>query len=87
MFNVGNLYNRILKFIYNKFNKQVPVVEKSLLDIKSLEEKHPNEYAFVNQLHKMFLNYVDLLERVEIKDSLRYSMEISAFCNKYMQDN
>lgn len=47
MFNVGNLYNRILKFIYNKFNKQVPVVEKSLLDIKSLEEKYPNEYAFI----------------------------------------
>ncbi len=27
------------------------------------------------------------MEKVEIKDSLRYAMEVSSFCNKYMQDN
>lgn len=35
----------------------------------------------------MFQQYLELFEKVEIKEALKLTMEISALCNKYLQDN
>ena len=41
----------------------------------------------LQSIYKMFKEYLNLFESVEIKEALKLSMEISASCNKYMQDN
>lgn len=83
MQNVGNLFNRLLKLVYAKYDKKVPGLEEGL-SLDSLEKNFPEDHAFVLALFGMFEKYLQGMENIEIKDSLRYAMEISSFCNKYM---
>jgi len=76
--NLGNLCNRALKFIYDKFDKKVPEFTTA-----SLNER---DTAVVEDVFKKFQEYIAFFEKVEIKFALRTAMELSSICNKYMQD-
>lgn len=57
----------------------MPNFDESQLNAADLE--------FLKNFYKMFLQYLELFEKVEIKEALKLTMEISALCNKYLQDN
>ena len=42
--------------------------------------------TFCNGIYENFLVFVDLMEVVKIKDSLRVTMAMSSLCNASMQD-
>lgn len=76
--NVGNLCNRVLKFIYND-DKQIPKV--------SYEDLTENEFGILKIVEERFKKYTQLLDKVEIKEGLKTAMEISSLVNKYIQDS
>lgn len=57
--NVGNLCNRVLKFVYFEYEKQIPQV-----DLASLTEA---EFGLLKALEERFKKYTQLLDKVEIK--------------------
>lgn len=74
--NLGNYVNRSLKFVSQYFGYKIP--EASLLD---------EDRALVKAVEEVIVRYVELLEKVKIKDALREIMNISFLGNKYVQDN
>lgn len=42
---------------------------------------------FIATIKQKYNNYVQLLEKVEIKEGLKQAMEISSIGNKYLQDS
>ena len=52
-----------------------------------MTDLNEGDIQFLKTFYKMFKEYLDLFEKVEIKETLRFTMEISALCNKYLQDN
>lgn len=75
---MGNLCNRVLKFIYND-DKQIPKV--------SYEDLTENEFGILKIVEERFKKYTQLLDKVEIKEGLKTAMEISSLVNKYIQDS
>ena len=73
--NVGNLVQRTLKFVKSKYNSKVPT------DISKINE---NDQKFINEIYKDFLEYVKAMEKVEIKEGLKISMQISSKINKFI---
>lgn len=77
--NLGNLVNRVLKFIHANYNGVIPALDEQLWG----EE----EEEFVAEIESRYFKYRDLLNRVEIKEGLKFSMEVSSRGNKYLQDS
>jgi methionyl-tRNA synthetase len=75
--NLGNFSNRCLKFLSSSFEGKVPVYEGA---------KHEQDAAFFKSIYDKFLEFVDMMEEVKIKDSLRVTMAMSSLCNAYMQE-
>lgn len=42
---------------------------------------------FLNNVQEKLTEYINTLNKVEIKDGLRVAMSISSIGNKYLQDN
>jgi len=76
--NLGNFTNRVLKFLSSSFEGKVPAYEGA---------KDAKDAAFYKAIYEKFLEFVDLMEQVKIKDSLRTAMAMSSLCNTYLQDN
>ncbi len=53
MQNVGNLFNRILKLVYSKYDKKVPCLEGGL-SLALLQKDFPVDHEFVVTLFGMF---------------------------------
>jgi len=75
--NLGNFSNRCLKFLAGSFAGVVPAYDGA----KSDQDK-----SFFKSIYEKFLEFVDLMEQVKIKDSLRVTMAMSSLCNTYMQE-
>ena len=75
--NLGNFSNRCLKFLASSFGGKVPAYEG---------DKTDQDSAFFKSLNEKFLEFIDLMEQVKIKDSLRVTMAMSSLCNTYMQE-
>lgn len=76
--NIGNLCNRVLKLIYDKYEKEIPEFK--------LSDLNERDISTLNQIWELFQTYNKHFEKVEIKNALKVAMEISSVCNKYMQD-
>uniref|UniRef100_A0A7S3N2G1 methionine--tRNA ligase n=1 Tax=Strombidium inclinatum TaxID=197538 RepID=A0A7S3N2G1_9SPIT len=76
--NLGNFSNRCLKFLAATFDGVVPVYEG---------ERHPDDTKFLSTIFAQFEEYLDLLEKIKIKDGLRVAMNVSSLCNTYWQDS
>lgn len=77
--NLGNLVHRALQFIYSKENKAIPSFDESLWTEADEE--------FVAEIESRYIKYRELLNKVEIKEGLKFSMEVSSRGNKYLQDS
>jgi methionyl-tRNA synthetase len=74
--NLGNLFNRLLKFLAKNKLKIEPPGELSDTDIGSLEN-----------IYVVFLRYCDDMEALRLKNALKTAMEVSTLGNKYFQDS
>jgi methionyl-tRNA synthetase len=75
--NLGNFSNRCLKFLDSSFGGIVPAYEGPKVDYDA---------AFYKSIYEKFLEFIDLMEEVKLKDSLRVTMAMSSLCNGYMQE-
>lgn len=75
--NLGNFINRALKFIAASLGGKIPQ-EFNLLD---------SDKEFIKEVEQGIERYVDLLEKVKIKDGIKEIMNLSFLGNKYWQDN
>lgn len=76
--NLGNLVNRVLLYIHNNYNGVIPPYDHSLETDADVE--------FIAEIESRYQRYCELLNRVEIKEGLKFSMEVSSRGNKYLQD-
>ena len=78
--NLGNLVNRVTKFITAKYKSVVPDYTKDTSDtagVKKLE-------ADVNQILK---SYIEAMDSLKLKQGLHYAMSLSARANLFLQEN
>ena len=54
------------------------------MPIVELDKLSENDWKFVSSIYKEFLCYVNVLEKVEIKEGLKIAMLISGMINKYI---
>ena len=76
--NLGNLVNRVLLYIQNNHNGAIPPYDHALETDADVE--------FIAEIESRYQRYCELLNRVEIKEGLKFSMEVSSRGNKYLQD-
>jgi methionyl-tRNA synthetase len=76
--NLGNLVNRVLLYIQNNHNGVIPPYDHALETDADVE--------FIAEIESRYQRYCELLNRVEIKEGLKFSMEVSSRGNKYLQD-
>ena len=75
--NLGNMVNRIIKFINAKYDKVIPAYSTDSEPEKALKQ----------DVQALLTQYVEALEGVKIRQGLRIVMEISARGNMYLQQN
>lgn len=74
--NLGNYCQRVLKFLESHYKFIVPTPG----DLEDLDQE------FIGKLYAKFMEYVDLLEKIKIKDGLKAALGISHLCNQYLQE-
>lgn len=74
----ANLVQRVLKYIYSKMDKQIPVA--------SFDELKEGDLQFLEKVKLQIKKYCDSFEITKMRKALKIVMEISADCNKFMQD-
>lgn len=67
----------MLKFISAKFDSTVPEYKGDL---------HPVDQKFLEGINAKLNEYIELLEKVEIKRGLQICMALSSDCNGYLQE-
>jgi len=75
--NLGNLLNRVLPFIAKQYDGVVPEYKGAL---------HEDDAKFIAAQNEKFTNFVQMMEDVKIKDSLKMAMTYSKGCNTHLQD-
>ncbi|AFN84058.1 methionyl-tRNA synthetase [Encephalitozoon romaleae SJ-2008] len=73
--NLGNLVNRVLKYIGSKCNSKVSLLELNDNDKKCIEE--------VNELYRKYLRK---MEEIKLREGLQVVMDISRRGNEYIQE-
>ena len=76
--NLGNFCNRVLKFVYTKNDKKIPLIDTKLLD----EEDN----TFLKDLWQKTNECLDLYEQVKLKAATNLAMRVSGMGNKFAQD-
>lgn len=74
--NLGNLCHRVFSFVFTKFDKKIPLVESIYQE---------DDLAFVKKIEELFISYIELLDKVKLKEGLETVMRISAEANNYLQ--
>ena len=74
--NVGNLVQRALKFVQSKYSSKIPSLPNGI--------KNETDKKIIAEIYADFVEYVSVMEKVEIKEGLRLSMQISSKINKYI---
>ncbi|XP_054162741.1 methionine--tRNA ligase, cytoplasmic-like [Oppia nitens] len=72
--NLGNFINRALVFINNNFDNTIP--QMNLLDI---------EKTLLAQINREINAYIDLMDKVKLRDGIRHILSISRIGNQYIQ--
>ena len=74
--NLGNLFNRLLKFLNKRNQPLAPAGELEEIDSSTLDK------AFV-----AVKKYLEEMEEIKLKSALKTAMDISMIGNKYLQDS
>ncbi|KAJ3324164.1 putative methionine--tRNA ligase, cytoplasmic protein rar1 [Blyttiomyces sp. JEL0837] len=76
--NLGNLVNRVMKFVTSKYDAVVP--EYSIAG--------PVEQKLIREVNALLTQYLDTVESVRsLRAGLRFVMDISSLGNGYLQEN
>ena len=76
MANLGNFSNRSLKFVAGaQFQNVIPGYPTSQL--------HDDDISFIDSLLSKFNDYIELLEKVKLKEGIKTAMAYSHLCNVY----
>lgn len=75
--NLGNGSNRCLKFLTARFDSTVPEYKGEL---------HAKDKAFLDALHALLCEYLQLMEEIKIKKALQVTMNVSSAYNGYLQE-
>jgi methionyl-tRNA synthetase len=78
--NVGNLVNRVVKFIASKYDSTVPDYTKDVEDttgIKHLEDS----------VNALLTTYIEAMDRQRLKNGLNAAMAVAARVNLFLQEN
>ncbi|KAF9413977.1 hypothetical protein BGZ94_000544 [Podila epigama] len=78
--NAGNFVNRVIKFMNAKYDSKVPSLETAAPATESDEK-------LIREVNEKLQQYIEALDKVEIRTALRVAMEISALGNVYLQEN
>lgn len=73
--NLGNLFNRLLKFIENN---NLHISKSPLLK---------SDVIILNSAHTYMQHYLSEMEELKLKSALKIVMDLSTLCNKYLQDS
>lgn len=76
--NIGNFCHRGISFVNRFFDGKI--VSDNCSD-------HPDDQSLLADLNSLYQEYIDALESVRIKESLKLVLKFSARCNKYFQDS
>ena len=74
----ANLVQRVLKYIYSKLDKKIPSA--------TIDELKESDIHFLEKVKSQIKKYCDCFEVTKMRKALKIVMEISADCNKFMQD-
>ena len=74
--NFGNLVNRTLTFVHRFFDGKVP----------DLDVSDPELKTFLDEYRAATTEYLNLLDKVKLRDALHQFMKLSALGNKFFQD-
>lgn len=77
--NLGNLVNRVVKFVNAKYNGVIPSYEPKA--VNPLYEK------LVDSVNKSLKEYITHMEQSSLRQGLETAMHVSALGNQFLQDN
>lgn len=80
--NLGNFSNRALKFLASSYSNVVPAYGEG--GVANLQQA---DSEFIGKLQAHSLRYIELMEKLKLKDALRKAMDFSSECNLYFQEN
>ena len=83
--NLGNYCHRVLSFLNGKFNGQIPL--KALSGNELAIKLTQADEEFIGKLSHLFKIFIELSEKVKIRESLEHVMKISSEANLYLQSN
>lgn len=78
--NLGNLVNRVVKFLHSKYHGIVPDYTKDTSDtagIKTLEL----------DINHILSSYIEAMDALRLKQGLKHAMDLSARVNLFLQEN
>ncbi|KDN48599.1 hypothetical protein RSAG8_02586, partial [Rhizoctonia solani AG-8 WAC10335] len=81
--NFGNLVNRVIKFLTDKFNGVIPESGDAPGPLPPNEDEA--DPTFVSEINDLLTEYLDSMDRVKLRHSLNLVMSISARGNAYLQ--
>ena len=76
--NLGNFCHRVLKYIYVKNGKKIPLIDEALLDAQDTE--------FLEEVWKQTQETLGNYEKVKLRNATSAAMRLSSMGNKFAQD-
>lgn len=73
--NLGNLCNRVLKYIEKKLSRAVKV-----------EELDQRDNLLIAEVNELYSEYTGLMDQIQLREALGKALEISSRGNKYLQE-
>lgn len=80
--NLGNLFHRVFSFTNSKFSGDFEAIRN--YDKKLLFSDIDND--FIGLIHEEFRRYIELMNKVKLKEGLETAMKISSEANTYLQN-
>lgn len=74
--NLGNFVNRVLAFINNNFNGEIPEINLS-----------DSDKLLIAQINREIEQYISLMDKTRLRDAIRPILTISRLGNQHMQAN
>ena len=74
--NIGNLCHRVFSFVNSKYEHKVPLIK--------FEDLTNDDVEHIKKIFDLFNHYVNLLEKIKIKEGLETLMKISSEGNAYL---
>jgi methionyl-tRNA synthetase len=77
--NLGNLVNRVIKFLNNKYNSIIP-------DYTDLADA-ANVASLEHDINELLKQYIEAMDSIKLKQGLKLAMDVSARLNLFLQTN